>query len=163
MGINKTNDVLKFSDELFSTDTPLQREMVAYEEDGRGPGPNLTPMRVNWKNINGVWNEELFQQFLEFSERGGYADGTMGEDDEEELREIFFNRLKRILSTINQHRPRSNETVQDAQQRAVRRHKETLAISRRNTRRKEVISTTPSAWERANVLTIASEYAIGYY
>jgi len=85
MGINKTNDLLKFSDELFSTDTPLQWEMVVYEQDGQGPGPNLMPMQVNWKNVNGVWNEELFQQFLEFSERGRYADGIIGKNDKEEL------------------------------------------------------------------------------
>jgi len=49
IGIQKTNDILQFKDEIYASDTELQRAMTCFEEGNTNEGPQLEPMRINWK------------------------------------------------------------------------------------------------------------------
>ncbi len=101
IGIQKTNDILQFKDEIYASDTELQRAMTCFEEGNTNEGPQLEPMRINWKAANGRWNEELFLQFLAYAEEKGYAEGSVQDDDEDELREMFYARIEHMMGVIN--------------------------------------------------------------
>src|SRR6266540_5299835 len=117
IGIQKTNDILQFKDEIYASDTELQRAMTCFEEGNTNEGPQLEPMRINWKAANGRWNEELFLQFLAYAEEKGYAEGSIQDDDEDELREIFYARIERMMGVINLNRPKPKETPQQTEKR----------------------------------------------
>lgn len=139
IGIRTTNDILQFKDELYSTGTELQTRMALYEEaDNDEQPPQLEPMTINWKVVNGKWNEDLFIQFLAYAEGQGYAEGNIQDDDEDELREMFYARIKRMAGVVNMSRPKPKEAPQQTQKRVEGRNKEVLGMNRRNTRRREV-------------------------
>jgi len=138
IGIRVTNDILQLKDEIYATDTELQRTMSLYEENETDDGPQLEPMMINWKTVNGRWNEELFLQFLAYAEDQGYAEGTIEDDDEDEMREMFYARINRMVGVINANRPKPKETPRQTEERVQNRNKGVLAMNRRNTRRREV-------------------------
>ncbi|KAF8523377.1 hypothetical protein BU17DRAFT_63944 [Hysterangium stoloniferum] len=97
IGIRTTNEILLFKDELYAIDTELQKEMALYKDHKKDEGPQLKPMRINWKVVNGRWNEELFLQFLSYAEEQDYAEGCIQDADEDELRDMFYARINRML------------------------------------------------------------------
>lgn len=143
--IKKDDDILKYSEEFYADNTDLQRKTAAYDLTGNvREGPSLTPMQVDWRNLNGRWNSDLFDLFKSYAEEEGYGkeDGMLCEDEEDELRDIFFNRLKRLKGIISANRPRASETMHDAQRRLQARKDEVAASKRRNTRREGVSPTS---------------------
>lgn len=139
--IEKDVDILRYSDEIYADNTELQRKMSVYESTGnQGEGPTLTPMRVDWKNMKGRWNNRVYDLFKEYAEEEGYGveDGEMDEDEEMELREIFFSRLKRLQAVINENQPRPKETFEGSKRRVEARRDEVGAAKRRNARREGV-------------------------
>ena len=138
IGIRTTNEILQFKDEIYATDTELQRAMSLYEENETNDGPQLKPMAINWKTVNGRWNEELCLQFLAYAEEKGYAEGSIEDDEEDEMREMFYARINRMVGVINANCPKPKETPQQTEERVQTRNKGVLAMNRRNTRRREV-------------------------
>ena len=111
--------------------------MAAYEEHDLGQ-PDLEPMRVNWKVFNGKWNETLCQLFVGYCVQQGLSDGNPNEDEVQLVTNMFWERLGRIRTFINLISPRKEETFEDAEIRAAERHRDTLELARRNTRRQQV-------------------------
>lgn len=140
LGIEHTADMAKFSDEIFVSNTPLQRRMAMYEARGLGR-PQLEPMQINWKVFNGKWNEALCEQFVEYCVEKGLGEDNPNEDELQLVANIFWDRLGRIRTWINQNRPRQTETAEEAETRNAKRHHSTLVAARRNTRRQQVSST----------------------
>ncbi|KAF8505252.1 hypothetical protein BU17DRAFT_71474 [Hysterangium stoloniferum] len=128
IGIRTTNEILLFKDELYAIDTELQKEMALYKDHKKDEGPQLKPMRINWKVVNGRWNEELFLQFLSYAEEQGYAEGCIQDADEDELRDMFYARINRMVGVINLNQPKPKEGPQQTEKRSQGRHKEMLEI-----------------------------------
>lgn len=122
IGIRTTNEIVQFKDEIYATDTELQRAMSLYEEGETNDGPQLNPMMINWRTVNERWNEELFLQFLTYAEDQGYVEGRIEGDDEDELREMFYARVNRMVGVINTNRPRPKETVRQTEERVQNRN-----------------------------------------
>jgi len=109
-----------------------------YEEHGFGP-PDLVPiMQVNWKVFNGKWNETLCERFLQHCVKEGLGEGDPNANELQLVANIFWERLGRIQSCINANTPKKSETVEDAEIRNAERHRDTLELARRNTRRQQV-------------------------
>lgn len=138
--IGKDADIVKYSDEIFADNTELHRKIAAYNLTGDiREKPNLSPMKIDWKDLNSRWNNDLFDMFKEYAEEEGYTrENVLMVEEEEELGEIFFNRLKRLQATINTNRPRTGETTNDTEQRLQNRKDEVEASKRRNARREGV-------------------------
>jgi len=138
IGIQTTNDILQCKDEIYAVDTELQRTMALYEEDQTEEEPRLKPMKINWKVVNGRWNEDLFLQFVAYAEEEGYAEGSIEGDDKEELKDMFYARIGRMMGVINLNQPKAKETPRQTEIRIQSRNKEVLGMNRRNTCRREV-------------------------
>lgn len=138
IGIVQDRHISAFKAELYSKNTPLQLQMAKYDEDELGDGPTLKPMRVNWNNIHGRWNERLLQLFIEHCGTCGYGGGEINDTDEEEIERIFFDRIARLNTIINANRPQPGETARQAELQIAQRQLNELARSRQNTRRGEV-------------------------
>jgi hypothetical protein len=111
--------------------------MAAYEEHGRGQ-PDFEPMRVNWKILDGKWNKTLCEQFVEYWVKEGLGEGDPNEDGLQQAMNIFWERLERIRTWLNSNSPKNRETAEDAEIRNTERHRGTLEVARRNTRRQQV-------------------------
>ena len=92
-------------------------------------------MVINWKTVNGRWNEDLFLQFLAYAEEQGYVEGTIEGDEEDKRREMFYARVNRMVGVINTNHPKPKETPRQTEERVQNRIKGVLAMNRRNTRR----------------------------
>ena len=137
--ISKDSDILKYSDGIYAENTNLQRKIAAYELKGnQQEGPTLTPMQIDWKNLQSRWNNDLYDLFKDYAEEEGYGedgeDEEMDINEEHELREIFFNRLKHLQAVINKNRPRPGETFDNAQRRIQARKDQVEGAKRRNSR-----------------------------
>jgi hypothetical protein len=137
--IEKDNDILDFTD-IFNPKSSQGLEMARYENDQRGEGPCLQPMVPNFKVLAGKWNEQLWMLFHDHCIEMGYADeaGNMPEEDEEEIREIFFQRLTRLKYLLNTHKPKIGETEGAVKERIDRTQKTRLARQRQHNRRQTV-------------------------
>ena len=93
IGIQMTNKILQFKDGVYATDTELQRVMSLYEENETDDGPQLKPMVINWKTINRRWNKELFLQFLTYAEDQDHMGGSIENNEENEMREMFYAQI----------------------------------------------------------------------
>ena len=113
--------------------------MAAYEEHGFGRRPDLEPMQVNWKFFDGKWNETLCGLFLDHCVEKGLGGGDPSEDEIQLVTNMFWERLGRIRTWISLNAPKKKETVEDAEIRNAERHRSTLEVARRNTRRQQVI------------------------
>lgn len=111
--------------------------MAAYEEHGFGK-PDLEPMQVNWKVLNGKWNETLCEGFMQYCVKEGLGEGNPNADELQEVANIFWDCLGRIRAWINSNSPKKLETVEDAEIRNAVKHRSTLEVARRNTRRQQV-------------------------
>jgi hypothetical protein len=128
----------KFSDEIFADNTPLQRRMTLYEDHDIGDPPDLDPMRINWKVFYGKWNEDLCDQFVQYCVQKGLGEGNPNEDELQQVVNIFWERVGRIRTWINQNRLTENETNAENEARSAGRHRDMLVVARRNTRRQQV-------------------------
>ena len=112
--------------------------MALYEEDQTEEEPQLKPMKINWKVVNGRWNEDLFLLFVAYAEESGYAEESIEGEDEEELRDMFYGRIGQMVGVINANQPKAKETPRQTKIRVQSRNKEVLCMNRQNTRRREV-------------------------
>jgi len=151
IGIKHDADITRFKNELYSDNTPLQHEMALFESEGKGDGPSLNSMKINWKNIRGPWNEALFLKFVVHCKEEGYGgDEELTEADEDEIRRIFFDRISRLVTVINAGRPRQNETPKETQLRMAAKNSNLRERSRQNTRRLEVCMSTIAGNEQTS-------------
>lgn len=111
--------------------------MAAYEAHSFGQ-PDLEPMQVNWKIFNGKWNETLCELFVQHCVKEGLGEGNPNEDGLQLVTNMFWERLECIRAWINSNSPKNRETVEDAEVRNAERHRDTLEVARRNTRRQQV-------------------------
>ncbi|PPQ97546.1 LOW QUALITY PROTEIN: hypothetical protein CVT26_002331 [Gymnopilus dilepis] len=141
LGIRQDRDILNARDSLYIQNHPLKQRMAQFEKN-KGPGPStLEPLEVNWDIVYGRWNEGIFALFLTHCRENGYGNGQITEEDEDEISEIFFNRLERIQGIINEYRPKPDETLEQADQRYQIKHLTKLSVARRNRRRGELFNT----------------------
>lgn len=136
IGIRKDEDIRSI-DELILPNSTLNLAMAAFERDARiAPPPTFLPMRPNLNNINGRWNEVLFDYFLDNC-RKKYP-GSIEDDAEEEVFAIFKERLSSMRKVMRRYSPKDGESKTEAASRAGSMHLAALARQRRNTRRNEV-------------------------
>lgn len=136
--INKDMEILNKATEIYATDSPLQLSMDNYEL-GQGAGPMiLKPMQINWEKIDGKWNGRLLELFFQHCDREDFLGGALSDEDLLEVRELFFNRLRRLATIINKYRPSQTETLERFAKRVENRHNAELSRQRRTTRRNEV-------------------------
>ncbi|KAF9521378.1 hypothetical protein CPB83DRAFT_841312, partial [Crepidotus variabilis] len=78
-----TEEIMNFSHELYATDSELHRQMAAYEETREQRyAPKLRPMKINFDNMAGAWNLELYLQFKAFALDDGYGGGELTNPEE---------------------------------------------------------------------------------
>ncbi|KAF9527059.1 hypothetical protein CPB83DRAFT_895496, partial [Crepidotus variabilis] len=100
LGIKSTSELLTHND-IFPKDTPLQQHMRNFDAHLHR-SPAIKPMKVHWESIHSVWNEVLFEEFKKLS----IDEGEMLElDEEQELYDMFFARLKRMRADLWAKRP----------------------------------------------------------
>lgn len=97
-------------------------------------------MRINWKVFNGKWNERVCEQFVEYCVKKGLGEGNPSKDELQLVTDMFWKRLGRIRTWINQNAPKKTETVEEAEIRNTEQHCITLKAARHNTRRQQVSS-----------------------
>src|SRR5882762_7812784 len=136
MQIKHDKDVL--TDELFELNTPNKRMKASYEKDQCSPGPNLNPMSPNWDEIDGNWNEELFQLFIAHCKDDGDGDKVETDEDQYDIHEMFMDRLQRLKGLINRCRPKDDEGQEAFTERLILRQKRELQRQRIHSRRGEV-------------------------
>jgi hypothetical protein len=139
--IEKDNDIFEFTD-IFDLKSLQSLEMARYETDKSGEGPCLQPMVPNFQVLTGKWNEQLWGLFRDHCIEIGYSDeaGHMPEEDEEEIRELFFQRLARLKYLLNTRKPKIGETEETVEERIDKTHRRRLARQRQHNRRQTVSS-----------------------
>lgn len=137
MEIERDKDILKYKNDLISS-TAETRRMKLYEDSDDAPGPTLKPMRPNFNFIHGKWNERLFELLASDCERNDDMDHLKTEDDEDDIRGMFFDRIERLRETIKACLPKQGETDRAAQARIAARAEQQRARQRQNTRRQQV-------------------------
>lgn len=137
MGIKHDKDVLE-DQENFEPNTRTKRKMKAYENNQAAEGPTLDPMSPNWENIDGKWNERLFQLFVNDCKVNGDEAEVATEDLEYEVQELFFNRLTRLRDLIRRSRGTDGEDEESTKRRLDLRKQHALQQQRRHSRRSQV-------------------------
>jgi len=141
--IEKDNDIFEFTD-IFDLKSSQALEMARYEKDKSGEGPFLQPMVPNFQVLTGKWNEQLWGLFRDhcgYSDEAGHDEaGHMPEEDEEEIRELFFQRLARLKYLLNTRKPKIGETEEAVEERIDKTHRRRLARQRQHNRRQTVRS-----------------------
>ena len=137
MGIKHDKDVLE-DQENFEPNTRTKRKMKAYENNQAAEGPTLDPMSPNWENIDGKWNERLFQLFVNDCKVNGDEAEVATEDLECEVQELFFNRLTRLWDLIRKSRGMDGEDEESIKRRLDLKKQHALQQQRRHTRRSQV-------------------------
>lgn len=129
LGIKVDKDILQGG---FS---PPQEALDLWEDDEQGKGPTLKHMKPDWNNLHSLWNCRLEELFCaHFCQKMEIVD----EDLEDDVRDMFRQRLARLLRLMKKDLPRPGETTD---QTAARVHKTSagmLARQRPNSRRREV-------------------------
>ncbi|PPQ74514.1 hypothetical protein CVT26_007985 [Gymnopilus dilepis] len=144
LGISKDIEILNNAITLYAENSTTQASMDAYEL-GQGLGPTtLKPMHVNWAKIDGKWNGRLLEMFFQHCREQHYSAEALSDIDLLEIRELFFNRLRRLATIINKYRPAKTEALEDFAKRVKNRHVSELARQRRTTRRNEVMGSFAS-------------------
>ncbi|KAF9523439.1 hypothetical protein CPB83DRAFT_839683 [Crepidotus variabilis] len=93
---------------------------------------------INFDNMAGAWNLELYLQFKAFALDDGYGGGELTNPEDVEFRRMFSKRLERMKEYVTRHRPRFGETDTAAQERALAKEHESAAMARRNTCRNDL-------------------------
>lgn len=139
-----------FLPEYMSNNTPLQRKIEAYENyPGYGPmppGPVLEPMRPNFKNIKGPWNERILNLLKEYASTANYTANGEWEHDEDldEFESVFFARLSTIRCDIRAMEPIGQESIAQAFARFQRDTVGVRKVRSRVTSRRETVCCRPS-------------------
>lgn len=137
MEIKHDQDVLEDED-IFEPNTRIKRKMRAYEKNQTAEGPTLEPMSPNWDNIEGKWNERLFQLFIDYCKENGDETRVETEDLVCEVQELFVNRLTRIRDLIRRSQRVEGESEASSKNRLKLRRQTVLQQQRRHTRRSQV-------------------------
>lgn len=133
LGIRADKDILKGG---FS---PPQEELDLWEDDEQGAGPALQPMKPDWNDLHSSWNDRLEELF------GNYFCSKMeidNEDLEDNVRDMFRQRLARLRRLIRGSVPRAGETLDQTTARMTKTSAAALARQRPNSRRREVSNDT---------------------
>lgn len=131
LGIRVDKDILK------GGFNPPQEALNLWEDDEQGEGPALQPMKPDWINPHSSWNsrlEELFGYY--FCTKWGIED----EDFEEDVRDMFRQRLARLRRLIKEGSSKAGETPEQTTVRIQKTSAAALARQRPNSRRREVSS-----------------------
>ncbi|PPQ96948.1 LOW QUALITY PROTEIN: hypothetical protein CVT26_005967 [Gymnopilus dilepis] len=138
LGITKDMEILNKATEIYGRNSPLQSNMDNYEL-GQGTGPMiLKPMQINWQKVDGRWNGKLAEMFFQHCEQEKFLGGSLSDGDMLEIRELFFNRLRRLATIIKKYQPSQEETLDVFAKRVKDRHTAELSRQRRTTRRNEL-------------------------
>lgn len=131
------NNILRYKDEIYAEETPTKLQIEHFELEGHDDDvPSLEPMVVNWDKLKGRWNEDIFSQFIEYAKGDGYEGGDdIPEEEAEKMKVVFYDRLRWMLTVLNNNRPRPGESQEDGQARLEDRAEEKAANARRNSRR----------------------------
>lgn len=119
-----------------------------FEKDRSGPGPT-PPYAPNWNvaTLEGEWNSMLFDLLLQ------HVEAEHDEVETNELKRLFFDKLRRIRRTINAAKPKASESPTDAQQRFSADRERIRANQRPHTRRRTVSEEIENSYTIVNVLS----------
>lgn len=129
LGIRADKDILKGG---FS---PPQEELDLWEDDEQGAGPVLQPMKPDWDNLHSSWNYRLEELFGNY-----FCSKTEVDDDdfEDDIRDMFRQRLARLRRLMRGSMPRAGESLDQMTARTKKTSAAALARQRPNSRRREV-------------------------
>lgn len=129
LGIKSDKDILKGG---FS---PSQETLDLWEADEQGEGPVLNPMKPSWINLDSSWNHRLEEMFSNyFCEKMNMDDGEF----EDDVRDMFRQRLVRLRRLLKGGSPRAGENLDQMTVRVQKTSAAALARQRPNSRRREV-------------------------
>jgi len=125
-GISKDADIL--SKPLANRD-----EIEAFENEvGHGP---VAPYLPDLYHVRGTWNHALLLVFMEeYTKKFMIED----EDDQDDITQMFMDRMFRLRRKVKQVMRLPGETDVQLGQRYLAKHKRILKEQRRNSRRNEV-------------------------
>ena len=131
-------------------------DIALFERDRSGPGPT-PPYVPNWNvdTLEGEWNTMLFNLLLQ---HGG---GEHDEDETNELKEMFFDKLRRVRRKIKEAQPKAGESPADAQQRFSADCARKRADQRPHTRRRTVSEYAEKSYMIVNILNQTYEERMG--
>ena len=89
-----------FTDEIYATNTELQRSMALWEKGESGDGPKVEPMKINWQNFEGPWNVKLCELFVQYCVDKGLGNGDPNAYIKEYVADYFEN-ISNIFSIMN--------------------------------------------------------------
>ncbi|PPQ74875.1 hypothetical protein CVT26_011470 [Gymnopilus dilepis] len=135
--IEKSRDILKFASEIYSDNTPNQRQMEHWEKTKEGDAPKVKPMKINWKNFEGPWNTHLCELFVQYCCSQGFEGGTPSDDAREFVAGYFWERLSRLRTILKKNRPKESENFEQTSARTEEQHLQALSVARRNSRRNQ--------------------------
>ena len=139
MRIKCDKDILENRD-IFKPKLMLNVLMAAYEKGQIEVGLTLKPMLPNWANIEGKWNERLFQLFVNYCKANGHEVRVATEDLECDVQVLFIDRLTRLRDLIRKNRAKKGETEDEIKERLRLKTKKNLQRQRCHTRQAEVKS-----------------------
>lgn len=131
--MNRLLRITKDEDIISGNATASQEDVELYEDE-LGPGPALDPMQPHWQNLKSAWNESLGELFLQHLKQNIAVEAEF----EDEILEMFYNRLKRLRRLLTGASPLEGENVHQARRRAEQKKVSALARQRPNTRRQQV-------------------------
>ena len=137
MRIKHDKDVLENKD-ILEANTRIKCKMKAYEKNQEAEGPTLDPMSPNWEDIEGKWNERLFQLFVNYCKGNGHEARVATEDLEYEVQELFLNRLTRIRNLIRKSQGMEGKDEDLTKKQLDLKNQKTLQQQRRHSRRSQV-------------------------
>jgi hypothetical protein len=129
LGIRVDKDILKGG---FS---PPEEVLNLWEDDEQGVGPTLTAMKPDWNNLCSSWNGRLEELFCAHFCHKMEIDEEEMEDD---VCDMFRQRLARLRRLMKQGSSRAGETLDQTTARIRRTSAAALARQRPNSRRREV-------------------------
>ena len=138
LDIEKSRDILKSASEIYSANTPIQRQMEQWEKTMEGVGPQLKPMKINWKSFDGPWNTRLCELFVQHCASEGFGEGNPSDEAQDFIACYFWERLARLRTIVKKNKPKDNETFEQTSVRIEEQHLQLLGVARRNSRRNQV-------------------------
>lgn len=108
------NSVMRISQDKEAPTIPSAPEVDVEEYeagDEHARGPTLTPMRPNWENVKGRWNDALCDLFIAANE----PEEGFTEEDVATIRDMFMDRLVRLKRVRDAASVREGETRREAE------------------------------------------------
>jgi hypothetical protein len=107
---------IKHDNDITLVDTePSPDELLEYENDGLGPGPELDPMMPYLDDLDSKWNNRLCELFIDHLKND--EDLGVTSEDESTIDEMFRARLQRLQKERHRNSSRPGEGQQEAQKR----------------------------------------------